>query len=64
MKPPSFEEAFEKVKGLAADFDANKGHYLSPHYQESEVRKDFIDKFFTALGWDVNHDEQKQHQGF
>jgi adenine-specific DNA-methyltransferase len=22
------------------------------------VRKDFIDKFFMALGWDVNHDEQ------
>jgi hypothetical protein len=22
------------------------------------VRKDFIDKFFTVLGWDVNHDKQ------
>ena len=23
------------------------------------MRIDFIDKFFIALGWDVNHDEQK-----
>jgi len=23
------------------------------------VRKDFIDKLWIALGWDVNHDEQK-----
>ena len=59
MKAPSFEEAFEKVKGLVADFQASRAHFLSPHYQESEVRKDFIDKFFIALGWDVNHDEQK-----
>lgn len=56
---PAFEAAFAKVAQLCADFDAGKGHYLSPKYQESEVRKDFIDKFFTALGWDVNHDIQK-----
>jgi len=54
-----FEAAFEQVKKLSQDFDSNKGYYLSPHYQESEVRKDFIDKFFIALGWDVNHETQK-----
>ena len=59
MKPPSFEEALATVKALAADFDANKAHYLSPAYQESEVRHDFLDKFFLALGWDVNHAWQK-----
>jgi len=31
-----------------------------PHTnQGAEVRKDFIDKLWIALGWDVNHDEQK-----
>ena len=54
-----FEEAFSAVQSLAKDFEANKGHFLSPAYQESEVRKDFIDKFLIALGWDVNHDRQK-----
>ncbi|MCX7044207.1 MAG: hypothetical protein NTX50_01805 [Candidatus Sumerlaeota bacterium] len=59
MKTPTLDEAFAIVQKLAADFHASEAHYLSPAYQESEVRKDFIDKFFIALGWDVYHDEQK-----
>ncbi|MCU0785579.1 MAG: type I restriction enzyme HsdR N-terminal domain-containing protein, partial [Verrucomicrobia bacterium] len=55
----AFEMAFSTVKKLAADFETNKRHYLSPAYQESELRKDFLDKFFTALGWDVDHNLQK-----
>ena len=54
-----FDEAFALVQSLVKDFEANKAAYLSAAYQESEVRKDFIDKFLTALGWDVNHDQQK-----
>lgn len=57
--PSSFDDALADVQGLARDFNANKVHFLSPAYQESEVRKDFIDKFLIALGWDVNHDWQK-----
>jgi type I restriction-modification system DNA methylase subunit len=55
----AFEQAFTLVQVLAKDFEANKIHFLSPSYQESEVRKDFIDKLLIALGWDVNHDRQK-----
>ena len=44
---------------MAADFKANEKFYLSPQYQEAEARRDFIDKFLIALGWDVNHDAQK-----
>jgi len=58
MPTAAFEEAFEKVSKLAATFQANEDRYLSPDYQEAEARKDFIDKFFIALGWDVNHDQQ------
>ena len=58
MPTAAFEEAFEKVSKLTATFQANEARYLSPDYQEAEARKDFIDKFFIALGWDVNHDEQ------
>ncbi len=57
--PSTFDDAFSVVQALAKDFEANKAHFLSPSYQESEVRKDFIDKFLIALGWDVNHDWQK-----
>jgi hypothetical protein len=56
--PTQFDAAFAKVQKLAAIFESGKDRYLSPYYQEAEVRKDFIDKFFTALGWDVNHDDQ------
>jgi len=55
----SFETAFKIVTELSETFKANEIKYLSPGYQEAEVRKDFIDKFFIALGWDVNHDVQK-----
>ncbi len=54
----ALEQARKKISRLAATFRANEGRYLSSNYQEAEVRKDFIDKFFIALGWDVNHDEQ------
>jgi hypothetical protein len=57
--PSNFDEAFAAVQSLAKDFDAQKDFYLSPKYQEAEVRKEFIDKFLIALGWDVNHDRQK-----
>jgi adenine-specific DNA-methyltransferase len=54
----SFEAAWIIASRLSADFLANKSHYLSNNYQESEVRKDFIDKLFSALGWDVDHNFQ------
>ncbi len=55
----NFEKAYDEVRSLVDTFKTNEQHYLSNDYQEAEVRKDFIDKFFIALGWDVNHDEQK-----
>jgi hypothetical protein len=56
--PTQFDEAFARVRSIVAIFESGKDHYLSGDYQEADVRKDFVDKFFHALGWDVNHDEQ------
>jgi adenine-specific DNA-methyltransferase len=53
------EKSFELVCRLVSDFKAQERAYLSSTYQESQVRQDFIDKFFTALGWDVTHDQQR-----
>ncbi|MCX6829637.1 MAG: type I restriction enzyme HsdR N-terminal domain-containing protein [candidate division Zixibacteria bacterium] len=50
--------AFEKIAVLVKDFERNESHYRSSNYTESQARKDFIDKFWMALGWDVNHDRQ------
>jgi hypothetical protein len=53
------ESAFKKISQLVSDFKINESKFLSPNYSEADVRKDFIDKFFDALGWDVYHNEQK-----
>lgn len=54
-----FDKAYNQVKQLLEDFKASESHFLSATYSEAEVRKDFIDKFFTILGWDVDHHFQK-----
>lgn len=55
----NFDSAFKKVCELVDDFKKNEQLYLSPSYQEADVRRDYIDKFFEALGWDVYHNLQK-----
>jgi len=55
---PDFDAAFVAVQKLVTDFRQGEKHYLTPAYQEEEARRDFIDKFWAALGWDVNHDTQ------
>lgn len=56
--PQSFGEAFTRVKELVDIFQENESVYLGPRYGEADARKDFIDKFWIALGWDVNHEQQ------
>jgi hypothetical protein len=54
-----FQEAFRLISSLIKDFKANEKQYLNPSYSEADVRNDFINKFFIALGWDVRHETQK-----
>jgi adenine-specific DNA-methyltransferase len=53
-----FDNAYDTVAQLVEKFNGNLDYYTSAKYQEAEARKDFIDKFFIAFGWDVNHDHQ------
>jgi len=53
-----FEKAWLVAQALTKKFAQGLSHYLSHEYQEAEVRQEFIDKFFKALGWDVGHDIQ------
>src|SRR5881397_2619100 len=55
---PAFEKALAEVSALVEIFRANEQHYCSIGYSEADARKDFIDKFWIALGWDVNHEQQ------
>ena len=44
-----------KIKTLVLKFEANKYHYLSKNYLEEEVKIDFINPLFEALGWDIGN---------
>src|SRR5271157_2353314 len=59
MLQTTLEFAFKTVKKLVEDFEGNKDFYLAPSYSEQSALHDFIDKFFIALGWDVNHQTEK-----
>ncbi len=49
-------ESFQKeLNGLAGIFEKNLAHYKSPGYDEASVRKEFLDPFFRALGWDMEN---------
>ena len=54
-----FDTAFNVIADLVNDFKENENYFLSQSYSEADVRNDFINKFFIALGWDVRHETQK-----
>ncbi|MDR2147256.1 MAG: N-6 DNA methylase [Tannerella sp.] len=50
------EEAFQKIKSLVERFDEQKEFYKDKNYNETQTRRDFIDPFWKALGWDVDNE--------
>lgn len=44
----------ESIRKLVETFEQNISDYRS-HKNETELRRQFLDKFFTALGWDVDN---------
>lgn len=45
----------ERVLEITERFDYNRKAYLSGHFNETQVRHEFIDPLFECLGWDVNN---------
>ncbi len=43
----------EEIFKLVERFDRNLDAYRSGHYNETQVRQEFIDPLFITLGWDV-----------
>jgi type I restriction-modification system DNA methylase subunit len=43
----------DSIKRLVDYFDQNRASFLSPHYKEAQLRQDFLNPFFIALGWDL-----------
>ena len=49
----------EKLNSLITKFEKDKHHYLSKGYLEAQLRIDFLNPLFEALGWDI---ENKAHK--
>lgn len=49
------------VKGLIQEFAQHIHELKSPLYDEAKVRRDFVDPFWEALGWDV-HNQQRRSE--
>jgi type I restriction-modification system DNA methylase subunit len=53
-------QTFKKdIQSLVKKFEQDKNHYLQKGYPEAQVRIDFLNPFFDALGWDI---ENKAHK--
>lgn len=46
-----------QVLDLIRRFDSNREAYKSPHYNETQLRREFLDPFFKALGWDMDNEQ-------
>jgi hypothetical protein len=44
-----------RVAQLIETFDSNIEAYRSQQYNETQLRREFIDPFFEELGWDVTN---------
>jgi type I restriction-modification system DNA methylase subunit len=49
------KEALKQISNLVERFERNIEAYRSPAYNETQLRREFIDPFFEALGWDVTN---------
>src|SRR5215210_6542499 len=46
-----------EVINLIDRFHKNADAYRSGAYNETQVRREFIDPFFKALGWDIDNEQ-------
>src|SRR3990170_265242 len=47
------KEGLKQISSLVERFERNIEAYRSPAYNETQLRREFIDPFFEAMGWDV-----------
>ncbi len=47
----------KEVMELVERFESNREAYKSGHYNETQVRREFVDPLFKALGWDIDNEQ-------
>lgn len=50
------ETAYRTISALVTRFEEQYESYKDAGYNETQTRRDFIDPFFKALGWDVDNE--------
>ena len=48
--------AYKKISELVTRFEEQYDFYKKSDYNETQTRRDFIDPFFKALGWDIDNE--------
>ncbi|MFA5833294.1 MAG: N-6 DNA methylase [Bacteroidota bacterium] len=51
------ETAYKKISDLVDRFEKQYVSYKNSDYNETLTRRDFIDPFFKALGWDIDNEQ-------
>lgn len=46
----------KEIVDLVERFESNIASYKDPRYNETQARREFIDPFFKALGWDIDNE--------
>jgi len=49
----------DKIVELVERFERNKASYIHSSYKENQLRPEFVNPFFEALGWDVQNKSGK-----
>ena len=47
----------QEILKLVERFDSQREAYQSGKYNEAQIRAEFIDPLFKALGWDINNEQ-------
>ena len=47
----------KEVVQLVERFERNRDAYLSGGINETQLRREFLDPFFKALGWDIDNEQ-------
>jgi type I restriction-modification system DNA methylase subunit len=58
LEAEAHAQAPEKIIELMEKFERDQDIYRSSQYNETELRTEFINPFFEALGWDVYHKQE------
>jgi type I restriction-modification system DNA methylase subunit len=51
------EKSYKKISELVERFEEQYASYKNSDYNETLTRRDFIDPFFKALGWDIDNEQ-------